>query len=129
MVLGKGKKGAFCIAERGGILEVADPESGLTQTLREVVAIEPAVVVLAKDAGALLGVGNRIILEGCCAVEVNGRKQYSPPAFAEDAMEFPHRLSVVGHMLHEVVADNHVERFVGERNLLNIKVGKNYIRM
>ena len=64
MVLGKGITCALLGGKAGGIIQIFDLESGLTQAVGKVVAVEATVVVLPEDAGALLGVGDRVILEG-----------------------------------------------------------------
>ena len=45
-----------------------------------------------------------------------------PAAGFEDAVEFVQRPAVVGDVFEQVVAEDHVDRIVGQRNLLHVEV-------
>ena len=122
MILGKGKTYALLGGQAVGIIQIFDLESGLAQAVGKVVAVETTVVVLTEDASALRRVGDRVILEGLGPIQIDRREQEAPPAGAEDAMQFAHGLQIILDMLHQVVADHHVELLILDWNLLNIKM-------
>ena len=112
MILGKGKTVTIFSTQASYIIEILDLETGLAQTIGKVVAVEASVVVLSEDAGALLGVGNRVVFVGRITRQIHGREQNAPTPFFEDAVQLAHRLQIVLDVLHQVVADNNIERFV-----------------
>ena len=79
-------------------------------------------VVLPEDARALIGVGDRVILEGLFVIRLHGREQDAPAAGFEDAVEFAERLAVVGDVFEQVVAEDDVDRIIGQRDLLYVEM-------
>ena len=75
-----------------------------------------------EDARALIGVGDRVILEGLFVIRFHGREQDAPAAGFEDAVEFAQRLAVVGDVFEQVVAEDGIDRIVGQRDLLYIEM-------
>ena len=79
-------------------------------------------VVLPEDARALIGVGDRVILEGLFVIRLHGREQDAPAAGFEDAVEFVQRPAVVGDVFEQVVAEDDVDRIIGQRDLLYVEM-------
>lgn len=80
------------------------------------------VVVLAEDARAFVGIGDRIVFEGAFVIAFHGREDDAPPAGAQDAVQLAQGAAVVGHVFQQVVAEDDVHRIVGERNLLHVEM-------
>ena len=79
-------------------------------------------VVLSEDACPFFGIGDRVVLVGLFVVRFHGREQDAPATGFEDAVEFVQRPAVVGDVFEQVVAEDHVDRIVGQRNLLHVEV-------
>ena len=79
-------------------------------------------VVLTEDARALDRVGDSIVLEGLFALQLHGREDNTPASAAHNAVEFAQGLMVVLDVLHNMVADDGVERLRLKGYLLNIEV-------
>ncbi len=59
---------ALALGQRAVVVDLVDLESRPCQSFAVVAAVDATVVVLTEDAGALVGVGDRIMLEGALDV-------------------------------------------------------------
>ena len=122
MIRGQGVQFPLCVGEARGVVDIRGLEARGAQPVCVVRAVDAAVVVLPEDARALIGVGDRVILEGLFVIRLHGREQDAPAAGFEDAVEFAQRLAVVGDVFEQVVAEDDVDRIIGQRDLLYVEM-------
>ena len=87
VVVRQGVEPAFLFGKRGGVVDVRGLESRFAQPVGIVRAVDAPVVVLAEDARALVGIGDRIVFEGAFVIAFHGREAAAPPAGAQDAVQ------------------------------------------
>ncbi len=122
VIRGQSKASALVGCESCSVVQILDLETRLTQAIGIVAAIDTTVVILPKNAGAFGLIGDRIVLECGRAIQLNGRQNDAPTSATHHAIELAHRPQIVLNVLHNMVAENHIEALIFERNLLNIKV-------
>ncbi len=63
-----------------------------------------------------------VVLVGLLVILLHGREEDAPAAGAQDPVEFPERLPVVGDVFEQMVAEDDLHRIVGQRDLLHVEV-------
>jgi hypothetical protein len=108
---------------------VIDPrhEACLLEPLRVIAPIHANVVELPEVPLPILRARDRRILSRPLEVGPEAGLQERPSPWAKDPVELPQRFAIVLDVLENVVADDHVERLIVERNLCDIQLDRDIV--
>jgi hypothetical protein len=97
-----------------------DVQTCRQQSIHDVEAVKANMVALAEDAKSRLGRVNPWILEGDRGPN---RDNDQPPTLGrKDTMDLSHGSTIVGNVLENMTADDHVERLRGKGEIRDIEL-------